>query len=83
VVEVRVREQDGIERDARVLDRLQQARRLVARVDHDRPVAALRAHEKAVLLYEADREHPDVERHQPVTYLAFEGLRASCLTRRR
>jgi hypothetical protein len=82
VVEVRVGQQDRVELDARVLDRPQQARRLLARVDHDRPVAALRPHEKAVLLHHAHREHPDVEGHQPVTYFAF-GLRASCLTRRR
>jgi hypothetical protein len=64
VVEVRVGEQDRVERDAAGLDRLQQARRLLAGIDDDRMVAAPRAQEKAVLLHRADGEHRDVQGHQ-------------------
>ncbi len=67
MIEVRVGEEDRVERDARLLDRRQQSRRLLARVDDDRPIAALRAHEKAVLLHHPDGEHGDVEGHQSIT----------------
>ena len=60
VVEVRVGEQDPLERHAQLLDRAEQLRRLLAGVDDQRPVGAVAAEQEAVLRDRPDGEHADV-----------------------
>jgi hypothetical protein len=62
VIEVAVRQQDRLERDARALDRRDEALGLLARIDHDRGARlGGGTHEVAVLLQRPDGQHPDVE----------------------
>jgi hypothetical protein len=60
VVEVRVGEQDRGDVDLELVDRLDQALGLVARVDHERPRGAVEAGDVAVLLHRPDGEGADV-----------------------
>jgi hypothetical protein len=64
VVEVRVREQDRLDAVAEVLERFDQALRLVTRIDHDRLRGAVARGEEAVLGDRADGEAVDVHRRQ-------------------
>jgi hypothetical protein len=56
VVEVRVREQDRLGGQPEVVERRDQARGLVAGVDHERAVAPVGVHDPAVLLERPDGE---------------------------
>jgi hypothetical protein len=60
VVEVGVRKQDPVERDAQLVDRREQLVGLVARVDDQRPVRPVAPEDVRVLGHRADGEHPHV-----------------------
>ena len=60
VVEVRVRDEDAVERDAERVDRAEQLLGLVAGIDDQGAVAAVAPEDERVLGHRADREHAHV-----------------------
>ncbi len=63
VVDVGVRDEDRLDRDAERFDRLNQALRLIARIDQERPGRAMSPRDIGVLREGADGERADVERN--------------------